>query len=137
MAKASDNKTVETKLSVAAFIDKIADPARRADAKTLAALMEKVTGFKPAMWGPAIVGFGSSHYKYESGREGDMPLISFSPRKAATVLYGLRPAESLLPNLGKYSSDGGCIRIKSLADVDEKVLQTMIEKSAKATEGKR
>jgi hypothetical protein len=80
-----DNKTKSTKLSVAAFIDAIKDPARRADAKVLIKLMQSATGEKPRMWGSSIIGFGSYHYKYESGRQGDMPLIGFSPRKAANL----------------------------------------------------
>ncbi len=92
----ADNQTKPTKVSVTAFIDAITDDARRADAKALVKLMKNATGEKAAMWGPSIVGFGSYHYKYESGREGDMPVVGFSPRKAATVLYGL--------GLG----DGGC-----------------------------
>ena len=79
----AENKTLATKASVGAFVDKIADPAKRADAKALVKLMQKATGEKPAMWGPSIVGFGSYHYVYESGREGDMPLVGFSPRNAA------------------------------------------------------
>ena len=75
----AENKTKPTELSVAAFIDAVTDPTRRADAKTLVKLMQNEAGEKPKMWGPSIVGFGSYHYKYESGREGDMPLIAFSP----------------------------------------------------------
>jgi len=83
----SENKTKPTKLSVAAFIDALTDPSRRADAKALVELMKRAAGEKPQMWGPSIIGFGSYHYRYDSGREGDMPLIGFSPRKSATVLY--------------------------------------------------
>src|ERR1700733_3591801 len=85
----AENKTKPTKLSVAAFIDALTDPTRRADAKVLVRLMRRAAGEKPQMWGPSIIGFGSCHYRYDSGREGDMPLISFSPRKNATVLYNL------------------------------------------------
>jgi len=84
----AENKTKPTKISVAEFIDAITDKDRRADAKALVKLMQKAAGEKPKMWGPSIVGFGSHHYVYDSGREGDMPLIAFSPRKSATVLYG-------------------------------------------------
>jgi len=85
----AENKTKVTKLSVTAFIAAVADPTRRADARALVKLMKSATGEKPKMWGPSIVGFGSYHYKYESGREGDMPLIGFSPRKTATALYNM------------------------------------------------
>src|SRR5260221_5896556 len=83
----AENQTRPTKESVTAFIEKIADPARRGDAKKLSGLLQKLTKEKPVMWGPAIVGFGSYHYVYETGREGDMPLVSFSPRKAGTAIY--------------------------------------------------
>src|SRR5256886_3791177 len=85
----ADNKTKPTKLSVAAFIDALTDRTRRADAKALVKLMQSAAGEKPKMWGPSIIGFGYYHYTYDSGREGDMPLIGFSPRKAATVLYNM------------------------------------------------
>jgi hypothetical protein len=131
--KMADNKTKPTKISVAEFIDAITDKDRRADAKALIKLMQKAAGEKPKMWGPSIIGFGSHHYAYDSGREGDMPLIAFSPRKAATVLYGLSSAEELLPKLGKHTRGKGCIYIKKLADVDQKVLETM---AAKAVTGR-
>jgi Domain of unknown function (DU1801) len=132
----ADNKTKPTKLSVAAFIDALTDPARRADAKALVKLMQRAAGEKPKMWGPSIVGFGSNHYKYESGREGDMPLIGFSPRKAANVLYGMNASSestALLAKLGKHTTGKGCIYIKRLADVDQKVLETIASKGVAAT----
>jgi hypothetical protein len=125
----AENKTKATKVSVAAFIDAIQDEARRSDAKALVKLMQKAAGEKPKMWGPSIVGFGSYHYVYDSGREGDMPLIAFSPRKAATVLYGLGGSKALLPKLGKHTTGKGCVYIKKLADVDQKVLETMAAKA--------
>jgi hypothetical protein len=131
----ADNKTKPTKLSVAAFIDAITDPTRRADAKALVRLMQNAAGEKPKMWGPSIIGFGSYHYKYDSGREGDMPLIGFSPRKAATVLYNMicsNDSKHPLPKLGKHSTGKGCLYIKKLADVDQQVLETLIAKSMAA-----
>jgi hypothetical protein len=131
----AENKTRPTKVSVAAFIDAITDQSRRADAKALVKLMQSAAGEKPKMWGPSIVGFGSYHYKYDSGREGDMPLISFSPRKAATVLYnmtGFSGSEALLAKLGKHTTGGGCLYIKNLADVDQKVLVAMAVQSLAA-----
>jgi hypothetical protein len=125
------NKTKPTKLSVTAFTNAITDPVRRADAKALTKLMQNAFGEKPRMWGPAIIGFGSCHYKYESGREGDMPVIAFSPRKAATVLYGLigsGDAKALLARLGKHSTGKGCLYIKKLSDVDPLTLETLIVK---------
>jgi hypothetical protein len=128
----AENKTKPTKISVTAFIDAIADQTRRADAKVLIKLMKGVVGQKPQMWGPSIVGFGSYHYKYDSGREGDMPLVGFSPRKAALVLYnliGFSDSKSELAKLGKHTTGKGCLYIKKLADVDEEVLASMIGKS--------
>src|SRR5215467_6356845 len=128
----AENKTKPTKLSVAAFVDGLTDPTRRADAKALIKLMQSAAGEKPKMWGPSIIGVGSYHYKYDSGREGDMPIIAFSPRKSATVLYSLmgpNGSESLLAKLGKHTTGKGCVYIKKLADVDEKVLKNLMAKS--------
>jgi hypothetical protein len=131
----ADNKTKPTKLSVPAFIDALTDPVRRSDAKALIKLMQNAAGEKPRMWGPSIIGFGSYHYKYESGREGDMPVIAFSPRKAATVLYGVTgfdEAKALLAKLGKHSTGKGCLYIKKIADVDQRILEILMLKSVAA-----
>ena len=131
----ADNKTKPTSLSVTGFIAAITDPTRRTDAKALVKLMQSASGEKPQMWGPSIIGFGSCHYRYESGREGDMPLIGFSPRKAASVLYGVigpEDCKALLPKLGKHTTGKGCLYIKKLADVDQKVLTTIAVKSVAA-----
>jgi hypothetical protein len=131
----AENKTKPTKSSVPAFMDAITDQARRADAKALVKLMQTASGEKPKMWGPSIIGFGSYHYTYDSGREGDMPLVGFAPRKAATVLYGMigfKGAETLLAKLGKHSTGKGCLYIKKLADVDQQVLTAMVVKSVAA-----
>jgi hypothetical protein len=136
----ADNKTKPEKLNVAAFVDAIPDETRRADAKALVKLMQRATGEKPKMWGPSIIGFGSYHYKYESGREGDMPLVGFSPRKPATVLYGLRgadDAEALLARLGRYTTGKGCVYVKKLADVDAKVLESLVTKSVAAARARK
>src|SRR5579872_5393582 len=128
----ADNKTKPTKLSVAAFLDTVADPGRRSDAKVLVKLMQKATGEKPTMWGPAIVGFGSYHYKYDSGREGDMPIAAFSPHKAAIVLYlttAFSGSEALVAKLGKHTSGKACLYVKRLADVDQTALETLVVKS--------
>ncbi len=128
----ADNKTRPTKASVAAFIDALTDQTKRADAKVLVKLMQSATGEKPKMWGPSIIGFGSYHYTYDSGREGDMPLVGFSPRKAATVLYitrGFSGSEVLLAKLGKHTTGSNvCLYIKKLADVDQKVLEGLVAK---------
>jgi len=132
----ADNKTKPTKVSVAGFINALTDPAKRADAKALVKLMQSAAGEKPKMWGPSIIGFGSHHYKYESGREGDMPLIGFSPRKAAHVLYGMNASsdsKAPLAKLGKYTTGKGCLYIKKLADVDQEVLGIIASKAVAAT----
>ena len=129
------NKTKPTKVSVTAFIGAVTDPVKRADAKTIVKMMQSATGEKPKMWGPSIIGFGSQHYKYDSGREGDMPIIGFSPRKPATVLYGVtssKDSAALLAKLGKHTGGKSCLYIKKLADVDQKVLQTLITKAVAA-----
>jgi hypothetical protein len=133
------NKTKATEASVAAFVDAL-EPARRLDAKAVIRMMKNATGEKPKMWGPSIIGFGIQHYKYESGREGDTVLVGFSPRKAATVMYGLigsKDAEALLTKLGKHTTGKGCLYIKSLSDVDEKVLEDLIAKSVAARNSSR
>lgn len=124
----AENKTKATELSVAAYIDAIEDEGKREDAKVLVKLLSKVTGKKPAMWGTAIIGFDSYHYKYDTGREGDMPVVGFSPRKAAHSLYGFTGtdgADELLAKLGKHTTGKGCLYVKKLKDVDLKVLETL------------
>ena len=133
----AENKTKPTKVSVATFISGLTDGTRRADAKALVKLMQSATGEKAQMWGPSIVGFGSYHYRYESGREGDMLLVGFSPRKAATVLYGIGEGKVLLAKLGKHTTGKGCVYIKKLADVDQGVLEAMVVKAVAATRARK
>ncbi|PYP91161.1 MAG: hypothetical protein DMG65_08780 [Candidatus Angelobacter sp. Gp1-AA117] len=131
----AENKTKPTTASVATFIGAISDPSQQKDAKTLVKWMEELSGEKAKLWGTAIIGVGSYHYKYESGREGDMPIISFSPRKSATVLYsliGVSGSEALLAKLGKHSTGKGCLYVKKLTDVDEKVLKDLMARSLAA-----
>jgi hypothetical protein len=126
----AENKTKATKASVADFVTAIPDDAKRADAKALIKMMQAATGEKAKLWGPSIVGFGSHHYVYESGREGDMPVVAFSPRKPAIVLYiGATQEPALLAKLGKHTTGKGCLYIKRLADVDTAVLERLIAKS--------
>jgi hypothetical protein len=135
----AENQTRQTGASVASFIDAIEDAKRRADAKALVKLMQAASGEKAKMWGPAIVGFGSYHYRYDSGREGDMPLVAFSPRKAASVLYNAMAGEgaaALLATLGKHSTSGGCLHIKRLEDVDIGVLQRLLAEAVATTRAK-
>lgn len=128
----AEKKTKPTKLSVAAFINALPDETRRDDAKALVKLMQRVSGEKPKMWGPSIIGFGFCHYTYDSGREGDIPLVAFSPRKPATVLYnliGFKAAAAALAKLGQHSTGKGCLYVKKVSEVDSKVLEDMVVKS--------
>lgn len=128
---ASEAKTKPTGVSVADFIAALPDAARREDAEAVCILLEQATGFEPQMWGPSIIGFGAYHYRYESGREGDAPLVGFSPRKANLVLYvALEDArEGLLGRLGKHKTGSGCVYINRLADVDAEVVAEMARTS--------
>jgi len=120
------NKTKPTAVSVDDFLDAVADPQRRADARKLRALMERVSGEPATMWGPSIVGFGHHHYRYESGREGDMCRIGFSPRARELVLYGGFLLDAArLERLGTYRAGKGCLYVKRLADVDVVELEAM------------
>ena len=118
----SKNKTSITKVSVKDFINSYVDnEQKKADSFELIELMKKWSGFEPKMWGPTIIGFGSYHYKYESGREGDAPMIAFSPRKAEFSLYVYSPTEEnkpLLNDLGKYKMSKACIYVKKLSDIN-------------------
>ncbi len=129
-----ENKTKETKVSVEKFIDSIKDETVRNDCYTIEKLMASVTKEKPRMWGTSIIGFGSYHYKYESGREGDMCMAGFSPRKQNITIYlmvGLSIQQENLKKLGKYKTSKSCLHIKTLSDIDLKVLKKMLELSYK------
>ena len=131
----AENKTKPTAASVSAFIGKISEPSQQKDAKLLVKWMEHLSGEKAKLWGPSIIGVGSHHYKYDSGREGDMPMLSFSPRKSATVLYslmGFSGSEALLAKLGRHTTGKGCLYIKKLSDVDEQVLKELMAKALAA-----
>lgn len=126
------NKTTETDQSVNGFLNTIVDEAKRADSFRLMEIMKKATGFEPKMWGGAIVGFGSYHYKYASGHEGDAPKAGFSPRAKEFSLYLAQNyinRENLMQKLGKHRSGVGCVYIKKLADINEDVLHEMIVSS--------
>jgi hypothetical protein len=123
------NRTTETLSSVIEFINAAKDEVKRNDSFTLIEIIKKQTGFDPKMWGPGIVGFGSYHYKYDSGREGDSPLVGFSPRASALTLYlsgHFEERDELLEKLGKHKTDKGCIYIKKLDDVHIETLKKMI-----------
>lgn len=125
----AETKTKPTPISPAEFIAAIPDPVRRGDAKTAAAMMARLSGEAPRMWGPSIIGFGSYHYSYASGRSGEMCRIGFSPRKAELVFYvldGGAEQSAALARLGKHKTGKGCLYIKRLADVDTGVLEQIV-----------
>ena len=125
-------KTKETKASVKAFLDRIKNPQVREDCYAIAALMESVTKEKPKMWGTAIVGFGSYHYVYASGREGDWPTTAFSPRKQAITIYimpGFEGHKALMATLGTYTTGVSCLYFKRLSDLHVPTLKKLIKQS--------
>jgi hypothetical protein len=128
-------KTKENEASVADFLAAIDDDQRRADAMAVAAMMESVTKTTPKMWGASIVGYGSQHYKYATGREGDWFRTGFSPRKGSLTVYinsGFARHPELMAKLGTYTTGVSCLYIKRLADVDQKVLRQLVAQSLKA-----
>jgi hypothetical protein len=127
-------KTKKTPVSVNDFIEAVADESQRADAHQITAMMERLSGHPPKMWGPSIIGFGQYHYKYDSGHEGDMARIGFSPRKGQTVLYvtdGYDKYAELMAKLGKHKTGRSCLYVKRLSDIDEAVLEQLCLESLK------
>lgn len=129
-------KTKPTNVSVDEFLNGIEHPVRRADGNALREMMERVTGEPATMWGPTIVGFGTYHYRYASGHEGDMCRVGFSPRSANLVLYvgGFPEYETLLAKLGKHKRSKACLYVNKLADVDLTVLEDIARRTYAATE---
>jgi hypothetical protein len=130
----AENKTQATQASVTEFIKSIDDPRRRADVRKVAAMMRRATGKRPRMWGSSIVGYGTYHYRYDSGREGDFMLTGYSPRKQALTVYilaGFSRFAPLMKKLGKYTTGKSCLYIKRLDDIDESVLEQLIAESVK------
>jgi hypothetical protein len=128
----SENKTRPTDQDVIDFLNSVDHQTRHEDGLALLEMMEAVTGEDAVMWGDSIVGFGSYHYRYESGREGDMPLVGFSPRKQSMTLYimpGFDDYEDMLADLGKHKTGKACLYVNKLADVDEDVLRSLIRRS--------
>lgn len=127
------NKTAETEVKVTDFIHSFVDnDQKKADSFRLIELMKNWSGFEPKMWGPSIIGFGSYHYKYASGHEGDAPMLGFSPRKAEFSLYVYSPREDnkhLLDNFGKFKMGKACIYIKKLSDINQEVLKKMMKQT--------
>ena len=130
----SGNKTKPTGASVDAFLDGLADAQMQADCRAVAAMMAEVTGSEPRLWGSSIVGFGTYHYRYASGREGDFMLAGFAPRKRALTLYimaGFAEYADLLAHLGKHTTGKSCLYVKRLADVDQAVLRELVTRSVR------
>jgi hypothetical protein len=136
----AEAKTKPTKLSVDKFIKSQPDAQVREDCTVISKLMSEATGEEPKMWGTSVVGFGSYHYKYATGREGDMPIIGFSPRKQNLTLYvlmyGFEEQADLLKKLGKHSLGKGCLYIKRLSDVDLPTLKKLIKTAVKRQKGR-
>ncbi len=133
-------KTKPMNLDVENFLNSVEDENKRNDSFKILELMKKITNEEPVMWGPSIIGFGSYHYKYSSGREGDIFLTGFSPRKQNLTLYimsGFKEYERLLAKLGKHKTGKSCLYIKKLQDIDEKVLTEMIKKSVTKLSSKK
>ena len=131
MAK-SELKTKETKASVGEFLEKLSDPQQAEDSRSIITMMEQLSGDNAKMWGPAIIGFGHTVLKYDSGRELDWMKIGFSPRKGSLTLYGvLSGNESHLEKLGKYKTGKGCLYVKRLTDIDTTILEKMIKAALK------
>jgi hypothetical protein len=125
-------KTTRNDASVSAFLNAIPDPQRRNDAKAVAAMLASITGEKPKMWGSSIVGYGTQHYKYASGREGDWFRAGFSPRKGSLTIYvtsGFDRHKALMAKLGKYTTGVSCLYLKRLSDVDQQVLEQLVTES--------
>ncbi len=131
MAKA-DLKTKRNKASVSGFLNAVENDKRRKDGKVVLKMMKEITGSNPKMWGPSIIGFGTYHYTYESGREGDAPKIGFSPRKSAITIYimpGFPRFEELMNTLGKFKTGKACLYINKLEDIDQDVLKKLVKQS--------
>lgn len=130
----AEAKTKPTNASVEKFLNQIPDEVRREDCFKIAKMMEEITGCKPKMWGPSIVGFDTYHYKYASGHEGDWPIAAFSPRKQDLTIYvmpGFRKYRELMQQLGKHRTGKSCLYIKRLSDVHVPTLKKIIRQSVK------
>ena len=139
MATRKGPSTQRTGASVAEFLAQVPDPERREDARRLCAVMEEITGEPPAMWGPSIIGFGTYHYRYASGHEGDSALVGFSPRRPHLVIYLIGGFENryqrVLARLGPHKTGKGCLYIKRLDDVDRDALHELINRTVQVHRG--
>lgn len=135
----AENKTTANDQSVEQFLDTVADEQRREDSFKMLNIMREVTGLEAKMWGSSIIGFGSYHYRYESGREGDMMLAGFSPRKQSLVIYNMGSIDEddeLFRSLGKHTMGKGCLYIKRLDDIDVPTLKRLLGESFKRVKEK-
>lgn len=133
----AEPKTRETTASVSAFLGKVADPQRRAECRAVAKMLKEVTGERPKMWGPSIVGFGRYRYRGANGKGAEWPVIGFSPRKTDLTLYlmpGVARFGALTAKLGRFKSGKSCLYVRKLADVDVKVLRQLCAASVEAME---
>lgn len=136
----AEPKTKRTDASVAAFLEAVEDPRRREDARAVLALMKRITGEEPKMWGASIIGFGSYTYTYASGQTGDWPIAGFSPRKQALTLYvmpGFEKDADILKRLGKHKTGKSCLYLNRLADVDAGVLEELLRRSVERMRNRR
>lgn len=131
----ADIKTKPTAVPVEAYIAAIEKPVRRADAATLRDMMERITGERATMWGPSMIGFGTYHYRYDSGHEADMCRIAFAPRSANLVLYlgGYPEFPAMADRLGKVKRSKACLYVNKLADIDLRLLEEIIQRSYDAS----
>lgn len=135
----AEPKTKPQAAGAAEFLAGVADPQRRADAQAVCALMAEVTGADPVLWGSAIVGFGTYHYRYATGREGDWPPVGLSPRKAALTLYlstGFDGAGDLLARLGPHGVGKSCLYVKRLSEIDQSVLRELVDRAFQELNGR-
>jgi len=130
----AENKTQPTGSKVEDFLNTVTDEKRRKDGFVILELLRNITGEEPVMWGTSIIGFGTYHYKYKSGREGDWMAVGFSPRKQALTLYimtGFRKVDAIMEKLGTYKTGKSCLYVKKLEDIDLSVLAELVRQSLK------
>lgn len=135
----AEPKTKPTGKSVTAFVKQVEPERRRAEARVMMQIMRRVTGKRPVMWGPSIIGYGKYHFVYESGREGDWMVTGFSPRKSALTIYlmaGFAGKDALLKKLGKHRTSKACLYINKLEDVDLDILEKLISKDVETMRAK-
>lgn len=132
MSTKNQNTTLPSGVNVAGFLERLNDERKAADSHAIVGMMREISGHEPVMWGASIIGFGTYHYKYATGREGDMPVFGFSPRKTSLVVYlveGFTKHRDLLARLGNHTTSVSCLYFKRLSDIDESILKQLISDS--------